>query len=126
MASTDLLTRRSRWLRVCCTAAECRAHGGSPPHPPSAPPPLCTTPTPVQNIFVIFIIALFASKLGGMKLGHDDDVPDFPTASWFMMVRPPPPPLSLSLSLWLLYLSHDFPVRRHAGPIGFKERGHAA
>eukprot|EP00892_Ulva_mutabilis_P009687 jgi/Ulvmu1/7090/UM033_0151.1 len=40
----------------------------------------------LQNIFVVFLVALFASKLGALKLGQPDDKPDFPTASWFMMM----------------------------------------
>lgn len=42
--------------------------------------------TCVQNLFVLFLVILGCSKLGALKLGHPDDVPDFPTASWFMMV----------------------------------------
>eukprot|EP00892_Ulva_mutabilis_P009685 jgi/Ulvmu1/7089/UM033_0150.1 len=38
------------------------------------------------NIFVVFLVILFASKLGALKLGHKDDKPEFPTASWFMMM----------------------------------------
>ena len=39
-----------------------------------------------QQIWVIFLIVLYCSHLGGMKLGSPDDVPEFPTASWFMMM----------------------------------------
>lgn len=39
-----------------------------------------------QQLWVIFLIVLYCSHLGGMKLGGPDVDPEFPTASWFMMM----------------------------------------
>jgi choline-glycine betaine transporter len=39
-----------------------------------------------QQIWVLFLIVLYCSRLGGMKLGHPNDQPEFPAASWFMMM----------------------------------------
>lgn len=41
----------------------------------------------VQQGWVVFLTVLYFSRLGDLKLGQPDSEPDFPTASWFMMVR---------------------------------------
>lgn len=40
----------------------------------------------VMFIFVIFALALAFSKYGNIKLGADDSVPEYSTASWFAML----------------------------------------
>ena len=39
-----------------------------------------------QQIWVIFLAALYFSRLGGLKMGKPTDEPEYPTASWFMMM----------------------------------------
>jgi choline-glycine betaine transporter len=39
-----------------------------------------------QQVWVVFLVVLYCSRLGGMKLGHPEDEPEFPAASWFMMM----------------------------------------
>lgn len=41
----------------------------------------------MQQGWVVFLIVLYFSRLGNLKLGQPNSEPDFPTASWFMMVR---------------------------------------
>lgn len=38
------------------------------------------------QIWIIFLIAVYVSRLGGIKLGKPTDEPEYPTASWFMMM----------------------------------------
>lgn len=45
----------------------------------------------VQQGWVVFLLVLYFSRLGSLKLGRPHDQPEFPTASWFMMVRTFPP-----------------------------------
>jgi choline-glycine betaine transporter len=40
----------------------------------------------LQQVWVVFLIALYVSRLGKMKLGRPDDEPEYPAASWFMMM----------------------------------------
>eukprot|EP00892_Ulva_mutabilis_P009681 jgi/Ulvmu1/7085/UM033_0146.1 len=39
-----------------------------------------------QQAWVVFLILLYFSRLGSLKLGRPHDQPEFPTASWFMMM----------------------------------------
>eukprot|EP00397_Hematodinium_sp_SG-2012_P004023 GEMP01004034.1.p1 GENE.GEMP01004034.1~~GEMP01004034.1.p1 ORF type:complete len:789 (+),score=117.18 GEMP01004034.1:487-2853(+) len=39
-----------------------------------------------HNIWIIFIIVLYMSKYGSMKLGKPGDVPEYSAATWFMML----------------------------------------
>ena len=39
-----------------------------------------------QQVWVIFLVILYCSRLGNMKLGQPDDEPEFSAASWFMMM----------------------------------------
>jgi choline-glycine betaine transporter len=39
-----------------------------------------------RQFWVIFLIVLYVSKLGKLKMGKPGDKPEYPTASWFMMM----------------------------------------
>ena len=39
-----------------------------------------------QQLWVVFLLVVFCSRLGGMKLGKESDEPEYPAASWFMMM----------------------------------------
>lgn len=39
-----------------------------------------------QQLWVVFLLVLYCSRLGGMKLGKEGDDPEYPAASWFMMM----------------------------------------
>lgn len=39
-----------------------------------------------QVIWALFLIYVFFSKYADMKLGNDDDEPEFSTSSWFVML----------------------------------------
>lgn len=39
-----------------------------------------------QQLWVLFLVILFFSKLGSLKLGKEGDDPEYPAASWFMMM----------------------------------------
>ena len=38
------------------------------------------------QIWIVFLIAVYVSRLGAIKLGKPTDEPEYPTASWFMMM----------------------------------------
>jgi choline-glycine betaine transporter len=39
-----------------------------------------------RHFWVIFLVVLYCSKLGKLKMGKPGDKPEYPTASWFMMM----------------------------------------
>jgi choline-glycine betaine transporter len=39
-----------------------------------------------QQLWVVFLLIVYCSRLGGMKLGKPGDDPEYPAASWFMMM----------------------------------------
>lgn len=39
-----------------------------------------------QQVWVVFVVVLFFSPLAKIKLGKEDDEPEYPTLSWFMMI----------------------------------------
>jgi choline-glycine betaine transporter len=39
-----------------------------------------------QSAWVLFVLVLFFSKYSNIKLGNEDDVPEYGDAAWFMML----------------------------------------
>ena len=58
----------------------------------------------VMSIILIFVIYLMFSKYGDLKLGREDEQPEFSTFSWFCML------FSAGLGLGLLYWSVAEPI----------------
>jgi choline/glycine/proline betaine transport protein len=62
--------------------------------------------------FLIFIIWLYLSPYGNIKLGKDDDVPVFSNTSWFAML------FSAGMGIGLLFYSVAEPVLHFSNPPG--------
>eukprot|EP00397_Hematodinium_sp_SG-2012_P002610 GEMP01002617.1.p1 GENE.GEMP01002617.1~~GEMP01002617.1.p1 ORF type:complete len:854 (-),score=153.17 GEMP01002617.1:2082-4643(-) len=61
-----------------------------------------------QECWSIFIIVLYFSKYGKMKLGKDDEKPEHDTASWFMML------FAAGIGVGLFYFGVSEPVSHYA------------
>lgn len=60
--------------------------------------------------FVVFAAALASSRFGSVRLGGDDDKPDFSTGSWFAML------FSAGMGIGLLFFSVAEPLMHYASP----------
>ncbi|RSK26175.1 BCCT family transporter [Bacillus sp. HMF5848] len=62
------------------------------------------------TFFLIFAIFLIFSKYGKIKLGKDDDTPDFNRATWFAML------FSAGMGIGLLFFGVSEPISHFANP----------
>jgi glycine betaine transporter len=40
----------------------------------------------LAQVWIVFLLVVYISPLGKVKLGKPNDVPEYPTSSWFMML----------------------------------------
>jgi choline/glycine/proline betaine transport protein len=60
--------------------------------------------------FFLFVVWLFFSRYSSIKLGKDDDEPDFNYATWFAML------FSAGMGIGLLFFSVAEPMMHYAAP----------
>lgn len=63
-----------------------------------------------QDVWAIFIIALYFSKYSNMKLGKDDEEPEYPDGTYFMML------FSAGIAIGLFYYGVAEPIFHYVGP----------
>ncbi|GAA3705306.1 BCCT family transporter [Zhihengliuella alba] len=64
----------------------------------------------VVNVFLIFAVYFAASKIGRIRLGRDDEQPEFGIASWFMML------FSAGMGIGLVFFSVAEPLSHYITP----------
>ncbi|WP_119680437.1 BCCT family transporter [Indioceanicola profundi] len=64
----------------------------------------------VVGLFLLFIIGVFVSPYGAVKLGREDDEPEFSYASWFAML------FSAGMGIGLLFYGVAEPVLHYTSP----------
>lgn len=64
----------------------------------------------VVTIFLVFCVALAFSKFGDIKLGKDDEVPEYSTWTWFAML------FSAGMGIGLVFWSVAEPMYHYASP----------
>ncbi len=64
----------------------------------------------ILTVFVFFLVFLCVSKIGNIKLGKDDDKPEFKTSSWFFML------FSASMGIGLVFWSVAEPIYHFIDP----------
>ena len=69
--------------------------------------------------FLLFVLFLLVSPYGGIKLGKDDDEPEFSTFTWFAML------FSAGMGIGLMFFSVAEPMWHMADPLFGVEGGTA-
>ena len=63
-----------------------------------------------QDIWAVFFIWLYFSKYSSIKLGKDDDVPEYNNVTWFFMF------FSCGVSVGLFFYGVAEPIWHYVGP----------
>ena len=63
-----------------------------------------------QDLWLFFMVWLYFSKYGSLKLGKDDDEPEFPALTWFSMM------FSCGVGVGLFYYGVAEPVYHYTQP----------
>ena len=61
-------------------------------------------------VFVVFLVGIAFSKIGRIKLGHDDDRPEYKTSSWLFMM------FSAGMGIGLVFWSVGEPMSLYLNP----------
>ena len=63
-----------------------------------------------KDFWALFMIVLYFSKYGNLKLGKDDEKPEYPTATWFTML------FACGIGVGLFYYGVAEPIYHYIGP----------
>ena len=67
-----------------------------------------------QNIYAVFIVVLYFSKYGNLKLGKPGDVPEYNDVTWFVML------FSCGIGVGLFFYGVAEPIFHYVGPNRWK------